>query len=220
MSTTTTTYLGLIKSGFNTEKDAWGEHLNDSFDLIDAFALKVPARLNSGSVSNALLDITLPTGFERFQIVLTNIRGIDNAAELFARLSFNSGSSYLDGASDYEYVRRDLSSKSSGTQTLAGGTASAIMLSPGLKQVTTTWANTLTLTLDWSLVASDVKVSLEGVGNFRNSDSTGYRTRSDVAGSYAGTQVSRPTNIRIGGLSSGSYTDGIDADWALFGIPV
>src|SRR6187551_104986 len=111
MSTTTTTNLALIKSAYNTEADTWGAHINDSFDLIDAFAGKVPVKISSGLQSNGTLSLTVPAGYGSYVLYLEKIRVStgDNGAQLYVRLS--NSATYATGSTAYEFSRRDLSSQ-------------------------------------------------------------------------------------------------------------
>jgi hypothetical protein len=59
----------------------------------------------AGSVSAAAtLDLALSSAYDEFEISLMNFVPATNADELLLRFSQNAGSSYLAGASDYDYA--------------------------------------------------------------------------------------------------------------------
>lgn len=113
MSITTTPNLGLIKSAYNTEKDDWGTHINDSFDLVDA---NVPVLLSSGTLSAAILNLTLPSAYRGWELRLKGIRSVySTGPKLFARLSV--AGVYAGSGYGYNYTGADGAGAVSGSAT-------------------------------------------------------------------------------------------------------
>lgn len=55
--------------------------------------------------SSATIDFSLPSGYFKFEIVISNIVPATNNTDLDCRLSTDGGSSFLSGASEYSYNR-------------------------------------------------------------------------------------------------------------------
>lgn len=108
-----------------------------SADVTAALALKADAAtrgrvlLGSGTIANgsAVCDITLPSGYKSLELVAENVEPVGAPDTLYARFSFDGGSSYAMGATDYLYAAQY--AVSSGTITGAfqsGAGANAIRL--------------------------------------------------------------------------------------------
>ena len=219
MSTTTTPNLGLIKSAYNTEKDDWGGHLNDSFDLIDAFAGKTPIRLANGTaISPATTTITLSSSYTAFRLVVTNVSSADGVE---AYLRFTVGASLV--TTNYDFVRTDTSTKAGGTQDIFGASSqAAVILSKPLLLQSSDTDTAGSFVIDIVNKPSTVsfgRISVMAEGEYRsNVDTTGYITHSKASGKLL-TQTARAASISIGGRLSSDYTAGIRCSYALFGLP-
>lgn len=221
MSTTLTPTLGLIKPAYNTEKNAWGDHVNNSFNLIDDFASKAVRQIGTGGGSNGALAIALPNAsadlITRCRLIMGAVRAPDGS-NIFARLSNDNAATFKSGASDYDYVRADVSAKSGGTQTFAGSTgASGILLTPTLN-LPATDGNYLAIDIDIFNNASTFFTRLTWVGNVVDNDGSGYRT--DVRGSGAFLVTSAaPTHLRVSGSLAGDFNQAITSRWVLLTVP-
>lgn len=65
--------------------------------------------ISSATASNsAVIDFTLPTGYDYFELFIEHLIPQTNATSLFLRLSIDGGATFLAGASDYEVHKNTL----------------------------------------------------------------------------------------------------------------
>lgn len=84
--------------------------------VVDGLATKEDKLLiASATASNsAVIDFTLPTGYDYFELFIEHLIPQTNATSLFLRVSTDGGATFLAGSSDYE-VHRNILSGSGGT---------------------------------------------------------------------------------------------------------
>ncbi len=58
--------------------------------------------------NSAVIDFTLPTGYDYFELFIEHLIPQTNATSLFLRVSTNGGATFLAGATDYEVQRNTL----------------------------------------------------------------------------------------------------------------
>jgi hypothetical protein len=222
MSTSTTPNLGLIKSGFNSEKDDWGTHLNDSFDLIDGFAGKVPIKLASGTVSGGTLSLAVPAGFRHFELQLRDIRvpTANDGGSLFCRLS--TGGAYQTGGAAYGYAHIGMVPGSFASASVTAAAHIALTSSAAGSAATGAPLYRHMAVVRFSSSAADDGLSwcntLHAETDYFPYASAGSRNLQITSGG-----LKDPTGvidgIRIGVLVGTDYSRTLDLKYALFGIP-
>lgn len=223
MADTITPYLGLTVPEIGTT--GYAPKINTDLSLIDtAFGTKLARVVANGSQGSGSLSLALPSaGVASYRLIIDNMTVASDNTAVFARISNDSGLTYLSGASDYEYARRDLSNQSTGTQALdASAAASAILLTPAtLKSANVATAPRHRLIIDIVSAAyntnTNYDLSLSAMAFYRTA--AGYRARSEVAAGVVGTYVSPITNIRIGGVLAGNYAQNLALNYTLYALP-
>lgn len=223
MADTTTTYLGLTKPEIGTT--GYAPKINTDLDLIDtAFGAKTPRVIANGTVTGGTLSLAMPAPLNgRYMLVIDGIRmPTSDDAALFARLSVDGGSTYLTGASDYEYARRDLTNQSSGTQALAASAgADAIILTPTLDGSATTALPRHSVVIDIvsSVYNAGASFSISLTSRSVHRTASGYRGGSEVYGGLVSGQTASVGGIRIGGVAGSDYTKQVDLVYTLYYVP-
>ena len=83
--------------------------------------------ISSATASNsAVIDFTLPSGYEYFELFVEHLIPQTNATSFFLRVSIDGGATFLSGASDYELHRNTLSGNGGTTYIPSFATAAQI----------------------------------------------------------------------------------------------
>lgn len=169
--------------------------------------------LASGSVSAvATLDLTLPTGYKRFMLVLDGLVPATNNNGLAARFSFDNGSTYKSGATDYIWALNYWNTAATG-----GGydhsTGSRTYINVGA--FSTGLINTANQQDSYSLEIYPGTASLASTVLFRCLQ-TGLSNWAQSHGAGASTNAfGQATNFRLLFSAGGNISSGI---YALYGV--
>ena len=83
--------------------------------------------VSEATASNSpVIDFTLPTGYDYFELFIEHLIPQTNATSLFLRLSIDGGATFLAGASDYEVHKNTLTGIGGTTYTPSFGLAAQI----------------------------------------------------------------------------------------------
>jgi hypothetical protein len=225
MADTITTYLGLTAPEVGTA--GYAPKINADLVLIDtAHGTKLAHLVQSGATAGAAsYDIVFPAPLAAsYILVIEAIRSstTDNIG-LWARLSIDGGANFLSGASDYEYVRRDLSNQAGGTQALVGSSAASyIPLTPEtLKGASTTASPRHRIVMQIASTslpaASIVDTCLEVNAVYKTT--SGYRARSEISAAPAISTAAGVSAVRLGGVQTGTLTFQLGLNYALYAVP-
>lgn len=92
--------------------------------------------LASGSAASVgTVSLSLPSGYEEIEVVLTNVLPSASGAVLWARVSLDNGSTYKSGATDYAYTTTGYLSTNTSTSGASAGTTQ-IPLTVGMPTTT------------------------------------------------------------------------------------
>lgn len=95
---------------------------------VPATSATTPYLITSGTAAAAAtLDLTLPSGYRAFRLVISNFYPSSGAAVLAMRVSTDSGSSYKSGGTDYKYCYFGFNNTPSSAA--GGGTTNSILVS-------------------------------------------------------------------------------------------
>lgn len=96
--------------------------------VVDGLATKQDKLLVSEATAsnNAVIDFTLPTGYDYFELFIDHLIPQTNATSLFLRVSIDGGATFLAGATDYEVHRNTLAGSGGTTYVPSFGLAAQI----------------------------------------------------------------------------------------------
>jgi len=163
--------------------------------------------LASGSgAGSAAVDLTLPSGYKSFKLILRNFVPATTTNYLSVRVSTNNGSSYPSSAGNYAYMLSNVNT--SGTQTNFGATNTSMVLNASSMVNTTGWPAQVDATINPGNAATPGSMS----GNIVFGDGSG--SQGGYFSAYYGS-VTRWTNIRLLWSAGGNFTT---LDYDLYGV--
>lgn len=213
MADVITPYLGLTVPEIGTA--SYAPKVNADLVLIDtAYGAKTPHVLATGNILNGTLNLTVPTGFNEYELRLGDIRP-PSGYKIFARMNGDAGSTA------YEYLRSDVTAAAGGTQAFEASTgAAALIISPAVMSSVSDGNVRQAAVIRFSTYPSSL-------GAYNNNKFNAVVDCRSAAGNLALAQTTGAlitpggviTSIQIGAVTGSDYTGDIALKYALLGLP-
>lgn len=175
-----------------------------AFTNFPGFARKLDTKTASAS---ATIDFALPTGYCRFEVIITGVKPVTDGDDFWIRTSTDGGSTYDAGSTDYAYSFTTIND-AAGTGVTADTGSSRIILEASLGNAANEF-NSFVINLYNPSASNYFHITSEGSGT----NTTGvFRGITGMGIRKAAADV---TNVRFM-MSSGNISTGI---FTLFGYP-